>query len=120
MIETGYERNDGNYIFGREVQFPRGYRYYAAANLTKFGGTYEAPLFYPDWSIGRFLYIKRVSAGGFYDWGRAASTLYRSTGGELVFDAALLHFPVLRVGVRQSYRIDYRNARMNAFVEFRW
>jgi len=120
VLETGYERNNGNYFFRREVQFPRGYTYYTGPNLTKLGSTYEAPLFYPDWSIGQLLYIKRVAANGFYDWGRVGPTLYRSTGAELVFDVALLHFPVVRVGWREAYRIDYRNARMNAFVEFRW
>ena len=120
VLETGYERTDGNYYFQRTVQFPRGYTYYTSASLTKFGSTYEAPLFYPDWSLGQLLYIKRVAANGFYDYGQAASTLYRSTGAELVFDVGLLHFPAVRVGLREAYRIDYRNARMNAFVEFGW
>jgi Tol biopolymer transport system component len=120
VLETGYERNDGNYYFQRTVQFPRGYTFYTSPNLTKFGSTYEAPLFYPDWSLGQFLYIKRVSANGFYDYGQASSVLYRSTGAELVFDVALLHFPVVRVGLREAYRIDYHNPRMNVFVEFGW
>lgn len=120
VLEGGYERTDGNYYFIRDIQFPRGYTYYTGPNLTKFGSTYSAPLFYPDWSIGQLLYIKRIAANGFFDYGQVGETLYRSTGVELVFDVALLHWPSIRVGVREAYRLDYRNARMNPFLEFGW
>jgi hypothetical protein len=119
-LEGGYERNDGNYYFSRQVQFPRGYTYYTGPNLTKLASTYSAPLFYPDWSLGQLLYIKRIAANAFYDYGMVGPMLYRSTGAELVFDVNVFHFPAVRVGVREAYRIDYRNTRLNPFLEFGW
>jgi hypothetical protein len=120
VLESGYERNNGNYYFFRQIQFPRGYTYYTGPNLTKFSGTYSAPLLYPDWSIGQLLYIKRIAANAFYDYGKVGQTLYRSTGAELVFDVNIFHWPGIRVGVREAYRLDYRNARLNPFLAFGW
>jgi hypothetical protein len=120
ILESGYERNDGNYYFQREVQFPRGYTYYTGPNLTKLSSTYAVPLLYPDWSIGQLLYIKRIAANAFYDYGKVGPTLYRSTGAELVFDVSVLHWPGVRVGLREAYRLDYRNTRLNPFLEFGW
>jgi hypothetical protein len=116
----GYERNGGNYYFFNDVPFPRGYAYYTGPDLVKLGGTYSAPLFYPDWSIGSLLYIKRVAANGFYDYGKVGDWPYRSTGAELVFDVAVFHWPAIRVGVREAYRIDFGNPRMNVFLAFGW
>jgi hypothetical protein len=120
VVESGYERNDGNYYFSRQVQFPRGYTYYTGPDLTKLAGTYSLPLLYPDWSVGQFLYIKRIAANAFYDYGKVGPLLYRSTGAELVFDVHLFHFPGIRVGLREAYRLDYHNARLNPFVAFGW
>ena len=89
-------------------------------NLTKLSGTYGVPLLYPDWSVGQLLYIKRIAANAFYDYGKVGPTLYRSTGAELVFDVNIFHFPGIRVGVREAYRLDYRNARLNPFLAFGW
>ena len=102
------------------MPFPRGYAYYTGPDLVKLGGTYSAPLFYPDWSIGSLLYIKRVAANGFYDYGKVGDWPYRSTGAELVFDVAVFHWPAIRVGVREAYRIDFGNPRMNVFLAFGW
>ena len=120
VLESGYERNGGNYYFSRQIQFSRGYTYYTGPNLTKLSGTYSVPLFYPDWSVGQFLYIKRIAANGFYDYGKVGETLYRSTGAELVFDVNIFHWPGLRVGLREAYRVDFGNARMNPFLAFGW
>ena len=77
VLESGYERNDGDYVFSRLLQFPRGYTYYTGPDLVKLSGTYSVPLLYPDWSLGQFLYIKRIAANGFYDYGKVGPTLYR-------------------------------------------
>src|ERR1019366_3487368 len=120
VLESGYERNGGNYYFSRQIQFPRGYTYYTGPNLTKLSSTYSVPLLYPDWSVGQLLYIKRIAANAFYDYGKVGPTLYRSTGAELVFDVNVFHLPGVRVGVREAYRLDYRNARLNPFLAFGW
>ena len=120
VLEGGYQRNNGNYVFSTQILFPRGYTPYTVPNLTKFSGTYSAPLFYPDWSLGRLLYIKRVAADAFYDYGKVQDQHFRSTGVEMIFDVAIAHWPVFRVGVRDAYRIDYRNTRINPFLAFSW
>ena len=120
QFDGGYERNAGNYFFSSELLFPRGYTAVTGTNLTKASVTYGFPLFYPDWALGQFLYIKRVSANLFYDYGRVDETLYRSTGVEAVFDLNVFHFPTLRAGVRYPYRLEFHNARVRPFLEYRW
>jgi hypothetical protein len=120
VLAGAYERNDGSYLFSRTVPFARGYTAYTGRNLTTLSGTYSVPLLYPDLAIGQLLYIKRVAGNAFYDYGKEDNRLYRSTGAELVFDVNLFHWPGFRVGVRESYRIDYRNRRLQPFVAFGW
>lgn len=121
VLESGYERQHGSYVFSSEIRFPRGYQAYTGADLTKYSATYEAPLFYPDWSIGKLAYIKRISGNLFYDYGKVGNLLYRSTGVEAVFDTNFLHWSQgLRLGVRYAYRIDFGNKRIEPFIAFRW
>ncbi len=120
VLEAGYQRNDGNYTFSTQVLFPRGYTPYTVPNLTKFSSTYSVPLFYPDWALGQLLYVKRVSADGFYDYGKVADQLYRSAGLEMIFDLNVFHWPGFRVGMREAYRIDYRNKRIQPFLAYSW
>ena len=89
-------------------------------NLVSLSSTYGIPLWYPDWSIGSLLYIKRIAGYGFYDYGRQDNRMYRSTGAELVFDVNVFHWPAIRVGLRESYRLDFRNTRLQPFVAFGW
>jgi len=120
-FEGGYERNLGNYFFSSETQFPRGYTAVTGKNFTKLSTSYAVPLFYPDWAMGHLLYVKRVSANVFYDYGKVDQLHYRSTGLETLFDLNFLHFPeTLRAGVRYAYRLDFHNARIRPFVAFSW
>jgi hypothetical protein len=102
------------------VPFPRGYTAYTGRNLMTLSGTYSVPIWYPDLAIGQLLYIKRVAANAFYDYGKQDNRLFRSTGAEVVFDVNLFHWPGFRVGVRDSYRLDYRNRKLQPFVAFGW
>jgi hypothetical protein len=120
VLGAGYERNDGSYLFSRMVAFPRGYTAYTGRHLTTLSSTYSVPLLYPDWAIGRLLYIKRIAGNAFYDYGKEDGRLYRSTGAEVVFDVNVFHWPGLRVGLRESYRLDYGNRRLQPFVAFGW
>jgi hypothetical protein len=119
-FEGGYERNNGNYFFSSQLLFPRGYSAVTGANLTKLSTSYALPLLYPDWALGHLLYVKRLSANAFYDYGKVDERQYRSTGLEVLFDLNVLHFPTLRAGVRYAYRLDYHNARIRPFVSFGW
>ena len=121
ILESGYERQHGSYVFSSDIRFPRGYSSFTGTNLTKYSATYEMPLLYPDWSIWQVAYIKRISGDLFYDYGKVGSLLYRSSGVELVFDTNFLHFPQpLRVGVRYAYRIDFGNKKVEPFIAFNW
>src|SRR5215471_151738 len=120
VLAGGYERNNGSYLFSRTVPFPRGYTAYTGRNLTTLSGSYSVPLWYPDLAIGQLLYIKRVAGNTFYDYGKQDNRLYRSAGAEVVFDVNLFHWPGFRVGVRESYRLDYCNRRLQPFVAFGW
>ena len=69
---------------------------------------YHAPVAYPDLALGPLLYVKRVTAGVFFDAGREWSPgwrrTYRSYGAEVTADAHALGllFPV-RLGFRAGY-----------------
>jgi len=121
ILEAGYERQSGTYYYPSELQFIRGYREIIGSDFKKLSGNYELPLFYPDWALGQAVYIKRVSANAFYDYGKVGDLQYRSEGLELLFDLNFLHFaPTLRGGVRYAYLWDYRSSRVQPFVQFRW
>lgn len=120
-FEGGYERNIGNYYFSSQLLFPRGYTAVTGRELTTMSTSYALPLFYPDWAMGHLLYIKRVSANVFYDYGKLDERLYRSTGVEMLFDVNVLHFPpTLRAGIPYAYRLDFQSARIGPAVEYRW
>jgi hypothetical protein len=120
-FEGGYERNSGNYFFSSQLLFPRGYTYVTGREFTKMSSSYALPLLYPDWAMGHLLYVKRMSANAFYDYGKVDDRRYRSTGLELLFDLNVLHFPeALRAGVRYAYRLDAHDARVRPFVAYSW
>jgi hypothetical protein len=98
VIDAGHERIDGNYLFPRQIYFPRGYTPLSAARITRFSGTYSVLLFYPDLSVRQLLFVKRVSADIFYDHaqaldnGSSINRLYRPTGVEMIFNPRLEPF----------------------------
>jgi hypothetical protein len=126
VLDAGHEHTGGNYLFPRQISFPRGYTQLSVGRITRFSGTYSAPLFYPDWHVRQLLFVKRVSADAFYDhaqalnYGVSIDRLYRSTGVEMIFDLALFHWPGFRVGLREAYRIDYGNQKLQPFFAFAW
>jgi hypothetical protein len=121
VLESGYERQTGNYYFLSQLLFPRGYDAVIGPNITRPSGNYEVPLFYPDFAISQLLYIKRVSSNVFYGYGKVTGTQFRSTGVEPLFDANLLRFPfTFRFGVRYAYLLDYRSSRVQPFLAFGW
>ena len=61
------------YLFGSPTLFPRGHTYRGFENLTTFSVEYRLPLFDPDWTLGRFLYIKRFKANLFVDYGKGST-----------------------------------------------
>ena len=99
------------------ISYPRGYANLINNQLFCLKTDYVLPLFYPDWSLGRLSYIKRVSLRIFYDkaWAvvpiihenKEYSLAFGSAGGELMADCNFLRLYVpARIGVRTSYLLD--------------
>jgi hypothetical protein len=107
------------YLFGGYLGFPRGFESQPNERLNVFRGDYVMPLFYPDWSLGSLLYIKRFKADLFYDFGRSqirrrntqtgsidwVTRNYESFGAEITTDFHFMRvmFP-LSAGVRYIYK----------------
>jgi hypothetical protein len=80
--------------------------------MFSFGIDYKLPLIYPDKNIGRFIYIKKIDVGLFYDQAFLKHSvddgfetkIVKSTGIEILFNTNFLRFlaPV-EIGFRSSY-----------------
>jgi hypothetical protein len=115
------------YSFRNVVFKPRGYSYDPTEeSFYSILTNYEFPLLYPDLSLGPFLYIKRIKANIFYDYGREtvitnvffnedignfnigdfwfandSKNTYASVGAELTFDFNIMRFPIdIEMGIR--------------------
>jgi hypothetical protein len=110
--------DDNNYWFPNRMPYPRGVRGRTFQQFYTFRTNYEFPLLYPDLGIGPWLYIQRIKANLFYDYGSGktdvinmktglqwqSSQQYGSTGVELTFDFNVMRaLPLLELGVRYSY-----------------
>ena len=119
--------NDGLYLFGSPTPFPRGYAYRGFENLSTLSAEYRFPLFDPDWTLGRILYIKRFKANLFADYGYGSTNFdffdirdgkrvnlkgadtkrYNSFGLDLSSQFHLLRFSQqFEVGIRVIYLTD--------------
>lgn len=61
--------NNRLYLFGSPTLFPRGQTYRGFENLSSLSAEYRLPVIDPDLAIGRVLYIKRIKANFFADYG---------------------------------------------------
>jgi len=132
-IYSGYQhkQSTGNsstdYIF-----YPRGYLNLQNSRLFCLKSDYILPVFYPDWSLGKLTYLKRISLRIFYDqaWATVPVTnqvndYYRfafgSAGAEWTADCNFLRLYVpVKIGVRTSYLISQRkiNSELLLSVNF--
>lgn len=113
--QLAYEKQRDNfYQYESQILYPRGTSSPFLDEFFKYSGNYTLPLFYPDWNLSRYLYVKRIYGNAFYDVinGRVGNNEYRasSAGWELVFEISPLRlaFP-LGLGVRGSYPIEGEN-----------
>lgn len=110
--QIAYERQRDNfYQYASFIFYPRGTRSVFLQELTKYSANYTFPVAYPDWNLGRYLYLKRVYANLFYDSlrGRYQSYGYEASsyGWELLFETNVFRlFIPLTWGVRGSYVIQ--------------
>ena len=117
----GYQQKSSSHSsFTDLINYPRGYQSLMNTELFTIRSDYVMPLFYPDWSLGKFSYFKRVSLRMFYDYGNAVIPIiqqntkiqqgFSSVGGELSIDCHFLRFIVpSTIGIRESYLIESKS-----------
>ena len=110
--QLAYEKqNDNSYQYTSYILYPRGTKSVFLEEFTKYSGNYTMPLFYPDWNLSSYLYLKRISLNLFYDElnGKFREFNYRaaSTGWEAIFEMNFVRiFLPFSVGVRGSYVLE--------------
>lgn len=111
------------------IDYPRGYQSFMNTQLFTLKSDYILPLFYPDWSLSKLSYFKRVSLRFFYDYGRALIPInqqnaelpfnFSSLGGELTIDCHFLRFIVpATIGIRQSYLVENKTTNTEVLFTF--
>jgi hypothetical protein len=107
----------GSTGFSDVIRYPRGWGKINTNQMVSFASDYKFPVFYPEWSVGGLVYLQRVNASVFADYGYLTANIYEngavsgtfnskisSFGIELTGNANFLRFyaPV-EIGVRASY-----------------
>jgi hypothetical protein len=111
-LYIGYQKKLAEtYPFQDYIVFPRGYSEIFGEEISSYSAMYTLPLFYPDWRIKYFTYLKRVKASLFYDRAKSTDNLktdfFSSAGIDLTFDFNLFNVIVpLEAGVRSAYLIE--------------
>jgi Tol biopolymer transport system component len=121
-LEAGTEkRTDSTYSFSSQMVFARGYDAVAARNLWRTSANYTLPLSFPDLALGQVAYIKKITGNVFFDYTNADQKLYRSAGGEAVFEMHLFSMrQAIRLGVRYAYLVDQHRSSVGPFLQFGW
>lgn len=123
---TQEKKNGELFSLSDIVKFPRGWGKFATKNINTLKFDYKLPLINPDFSFGRLVYLKRISASLFYDYsqmsnnsfidGQISGTIKQSIssyGVELSGDINLFQFySPINIGLRTSY--------LNEIDEFRF
>lgn len=75
-LRTGYqEQAQRTYQFSAVVFYPRGQAYVGDDQIRAGSVEYRLPVADMHWSLGRWLYVQRVKAAGFYDRAEGKSTV---------------------------------------------
>lgn len=114
------------------IRFPRGFPSYQNDKMYSLAIDYKFPLFYPDFSVSRFTYVKRIKTSLFYDYAWLSvpaldsdgnihtgyhQLTQRSMGMELTSDLHFLRFFVpVELGCRAYYRPDYQDFGFNLLL----
>lgn len=140
----GFAKNDGLKIyqgfqnkrvtnnssnFTNFVRVPRGFNGFQNNKMYSLAADYKLPMFYPDYSIGKLAYIKRIRSSFFYDYAwlsmptldkngiiypNSQKMEMKSLGLELTSDLHILRFfAPIEIGVRSVYRPDYQDFQFN-------
>jgi len=126
-INGGYlKQNIKKYVLNNLVNMPRGYETYRSEQFLKLTADYVFPIIYPDLRIWHLLYIKRIKASLFYDYGFGKNVFisgnngtvkedrfFRSFGVELTSDFHFMQilFP-FDAGIRYNYLTDESKSKV--------
>lgn len=124
-LRAGYQQQaQGSYRFSALIFYPRGQSYVSDDKIAAGNVEYRLPVADTHWSLGRWLYVQRIKAGGFFDLAEGQSRVdvrdiygrlrgyetqtraYRTTGLDVsfVFNALRLRTP-FEAGFRTIYNI---------------
>lgn len=75
--------------------------------LLSFRSSYRFPMSYPDWTVGRLLFVKRVRGAFFGDQSITEKNRFTTVGATLVLDTHLMRFPIpIPLGLDIGYMLD--------------
>jgi hypothetical protein len=121
------------YTFRNRIAKPRGHSFPDDETFYSLSVNYALPIWYPDIVLGPILYIQRIKANCFFDYGKGtghqyyynpdsnrvyfstSDEIYQSVGIETTFDFNVMRFlPKFEVGFRSTYRFanDYNSSGM--------
>lgn len=108
------------YQFVSPVFFSRGHTALFMEEKNKASVNYTFPVFYPEWSLSRYLYLKRVAVNLFHDnlWGKRyeGSQRFESFGGELLLDTHIARNALnLQWGIRVNQPVG-DNVNFDVFL----
>ena len=124
-LQTSFNWQTSTGDFRDDIYIPRvrgyAYSYSLGSPYNTLTTSYVFPLFYPDWQLGPFAYIKRFKAGVFSDFqnlGHGNSSAPRSYGAEIRADMNLFRFylPNFDIGERVIFLNEKNN--QNPIFEF--
>jgi len=133
-VYQGYQekRFTRSYSFSNFVHFPRGFRGYQNNKVYSLSVDYKFPICYPDFSLGKLAYIKRLKSSVFYDYSWLSVPIVdkngtsfpnhhemklKSIGLELTSDLHLLRFfAPLELGFRSVYRPEFQDFAFDLLV----
>ncbi|MEN9571413.1 MAG: hypothetical protein RL172_2644 [Bacteroidota bacterium] len=116
-LEAAWQKRDTFFtdFFSNNFPLSRGYGELSTRRMYKVGFNYHLPLLYPDWGVGNIVFVQRIRANLFYDYGNMlikfrpgqfATFKNRSTGAELYLDTKVWNSLPVSVGFRYSRLLD--------------
>lgn len=132
-IYNGFQKKetDEPIFFSDVVRFPRGIQRISNTQLYTFSADYVSPLCYPDWSLSRLFYLKRIRASLFYDFSSLTGETYNQDGSvysiyekyltsigiELTGDGHFLRLPApVSLGLRSMFLPDFNEFRFEMLL----
>jgi len=129
-IYQGYQERRFNqvYSFSDLIRYPRGFQSFQNNKMYSLAADYKFPIVYPDLSLGKLAFIKRLKSSLFYDYAWLSVPLYykgiiypnyreiqmKSFGVELTSDLHVFRFfAPIELGFRTIYRPEFRDIQFN-------